>query len=196
MIGCQKDKVLDQQGNVRTHKARSAGEPNEREVSMIGTASHWIGRVSYVAHVVGSVSLAAMMFFVSTDVALRYLSNRPIFGGYEITQSLMGVLVVLALAYTGFQKGHITVDVVTSHLPQRMQAILESIMIFLCLFVVGLITWQNTIYIKIAFTENYQTASLHIPFCPLIAVISIGFALYWLVLLVTFLDSLMRAVRK
>jgi TRAP-type C4-dicarboxylate transport system permease small subunit len=163
---------------------------------MFSTLKQLVGRVSYLAHVAGSIFLAGMMFFIATDVTLRYFFNRPILGGYEITQSLMGILVALALAHTGFQGGHITVDVLTTRLPEKMQIFLSIIILICCLCLVGLITWQNTLYVKVAFDSGYRTASLNIPYYPFIIVISIGFALYWLVLFVNFLESILKVFHK
>ena len=159
-------------------------------------AIHRLNATSRMFHGVGAGVLTAMMFFIVADVALRYFFNRPIFGGYEVTQSMMGVVVALALAYTAVEKGHIRVDVLVSRLRQRGQAIIGSFMGLLSIALVSLITWQNILYIKEAIDGWVITASLHIPIFPLFIVLTMGFALLWLVLLADFVESLAKVIRK
>src|SRR4030042_1118998 len=75
--------------------------------------------------------LRAMMFLAAMDVLLRYIFNRPISGGMEMTEYMMVILVSLGLAYCGFVKGHVSVEVLTSRFSPKVQAILNSITYFL-----------------------------------------------------------------
>ena len=54
-------------------------------------------------------TLFVLMLVVSTDVAGRYLFNRPLPAGYEMVQVLMGVLVFTALPIVSRTNEHISI---------------------------------------------------------------------------------------
>jgi len=145
---------------------------------------------------VAAAILVAMMFLAAMDVLLRYIFNRPISGGMEMTEYMMVILVSLGLAYCGFVKGHVSVEVLTSRFSPKVQAILNSITYFLSFSFFSLITWQSIKYIRLMFESNLVSAALHIPTFPFIAMLSLGSLVFSLVLLVDFLDYLSKVVNK
>jgi len=140
--------------------------------------------------------LAVMMFLTAMDVLLRYIFNRPISGALELTEYMMVILVAFGIAYCAVLKGHVRVEVLTSHLPPRVQSVISSITYLLSLSVFSLITWQGAIYIKLIFDDELTSTVLLIPRFPFVAILTLGCAIFSLVLLVDFLDYLSQAVRK
>lgn len=147
-------------------------------------------------HSVGIGVLVVMMFLTASDVTLRYVFNRPIAGAFDLTEYMMAIVVAFGLAYCAVKKGHVKVDLVVSRLPQRAQAIIDSITGFLSLGLFSLITWQCCLHIKVQFAEGVSSTVLHIPAFPFVAVVALGSALLTLVLLTDFLDFLSQAVRQ
>ncbi|UCG64349.1 MAG: TRAP transporter small permease, partial [Deltaproteobacteria bacterium] len=68
-------------------------------------------------------TVAAMMFLTATDVILRYIFNRPISGAYEVIEYMMAILIPFGLAYCALQGGHVSVDLLVSRFPKKIQSI-------------------------------------------------------------------------
>lgn len=64
----------------------------------------------------GAAALAIMMLLTFFNVAGRKLLNSPVVGAVEMTELLMGLIVFLGIAHTTHSRGHVTVDIITSHL--------------------------------------------------------------------------------
>lgn len=153
-------------------------------------------RASKALASVSPVVLATMMFLTAADVGGRYLFNSPLKGAYEITQSMMVLLVFCALAYTASIKGHVAVDLVASRLSPRLRAVAGSITSFLSLAVFTIGAWQSVVQAGILFRGHLESGSLHIPTFPFLWVIAICFMVLSLVLLADFVDYLLRAVTE
>lgn len=68
------------------------------------------------------VALVLMMLHIAADVTLRYLFSSPIHGTVEIVSTYYMVAVVfLPLALIETKNGHIVVELVSQHLPARVQ---------------------------------------------------------------------------
>jgi len=152
-----------------------------------------IGRVIYY---VGLVALAAMMFLIFADVGLRYVFNRPIGGSFDLTELLMIMVVSFGFAYCAIVKGHVTVDLLMSRIPQRGRDIINVITGLLSFGLLALISWQCFLYIKVMYIKGQTTPALPIPLYPFVAVVAVGLAVFCLVLLAQFIDFLSKAVRK
>ena len=140
--------------------------------------------------------LAIIMFLTFVDVVLRYVFNRPIVGSYELISYMMAILVAFGLAYCAVKKGHVTVDLLITHLPLPAKGIFESIIYFLSLVFFSLVTWQSALYVKETFNLKLISAVLRIPAYPFVAIVVLGSAVFCLVLLVDFLNSLSKMVKK
>ena len=165
----------------------------------LSKAVHSLRRVvSLISRAVNSVAagiLVVMMLLTAADVLLRYVFNQPISGSLELTEYMMLIVVAFGLAHCAAQKGNVRVDVLTSRLPPRAQAVLNSITYLLSLGLFALITWQSISYIGFMFDAGRISASLLIPVFPFVGMVALGSAMLSLVLLVDFLDYLSQAVK-
>ena len=152
--------------------------------------------VNKVSSSVGMGCLAAMMFLTAADVLLRYVFNKPIMGSYELIQYLMAITVTVGLACCGLAKGHVTLDVLTSRLPRRTRAIINSVVGLLGLIIASLITWQTCIYITILQKSQLTSTVLLIPIYPFVAIVAFGFAFLCVVLVLHFLEFILEGARK
>ena len=162
--------------------------------------SHWLKRtvwpVTGVFNSAGVSILMVMMLLTVTDVSLRYILNSPVPGAYELTEFLQVVLVFFALAYTATRNGHVTVDLVVSRLPHRAQAVVNCITYLLGIGILLIISWRSAVEAQVKWAAGQASGVLGIPFAPFSFVIVIGTALFGLVLLVNFTDSLVKVARK
>ena len=147
-------------------------------------------------HSAGVSVLAVLMLLTAGDVTLRYLFNRPIVGSYDLTEYMMAIVVSFGLAYCAFLKGHVRVDIIVSHFPQRVQAVIDSITGLLSVILFSVITWQSFIYVELLFDSGLESTVLLIPRFPFAGLVCLGSAFLTIVLLANFLEFLSQAVRK
>lgn len=148
------------------------------------------------AHGVGTWLVMVMMLLTVTDVALRYVFNRPIKGTFELTTFMMAILFSFGLAYTQASKGHVAVDLVISQLPQKAQTIIGSITCFMSLVLFCLATWRTFVYAKNLYVKHEVSGDLLLPTAPFAFLTALGLLLMCLALLIDLVDYLSRLVRK
>lgn len=152
--------------------------------------------VSRVLHVAGMGMTIIMVLLTVTDIFLRYVFNKPIVGSFELTEFMMVFLVFASLGYTMRMKGHVGVDLVISRLPERAQAIIESITNLLALCLFSLATWRNVLHAVTTWRRHDVSHELFIPIGPFVLFVAFGVAVLSFVLFVNFLHALTRAVQK
>ncbi len=152
--------------------------------------------VSRILHATGQGVTIIMVLLTVTDVFLRYVFNKPIVGSYELTEFMMVILVFASLGYTLTMKGHVNVDLVISRLPERVQAIIESITSLLALGLFSLATWRNVLHTATTWRRHDVSHELFIPISPFVLFVAFGVAILSLVLFVNFLHALARALQK
>src|SRR5262245_29749160 len=102
----------------------------------------WERKADAVLGIAASAILFCMMLLTFLDVVARYLLNRPIRGGFEVTELLLLVLIFAGLPLVSHADEHVTMDFIDRLLPdwlagvwvRVMHAIIAAIMIFF--------TWQ------------------------------------------------------
>lgn len=154
----------------------------------IHSLSQW---VSWIA----AVALAGMMLLTCSDVVLRYF-GYPILGSFEITGFLGAVVAGLAIAYTQTLRGHISIEFIVSRFPQRTQAVIDSITCLLSIGVFALLAWQCSARGTTLWELGQVSETLEMPFFPFLYVVAFGCSMMCLVLLLDFISSLTRLVRK
>jgi TRAP-type C4-dicarboxylate transport system permease small subunit len=154
-------------------------------------------RVTQVINGVGSVFLLVMMLLTTADVSLRYFANRPIIGSLELTEFMMVILVFFAMGYTAALRGHIVIHFLTSRLPERYQAIGDSIAYFISIGFCSLISWQAITQAGITQSYYYDLSGvISMSVSPFYCVVAFGSALMCLVFLADLLESLGRWLKK
>ncbi len=144
---------------------------------------------------VGVAMLVIMIFLITIDVILRYSFNLPVPGSFELIQLMMLVLVYCAMAYATIKKGHISIDIIVSHAPERTRAVIDTITSILSLIVLLLIVWSC---INFGFTLKAQGATtmiLKVPIFPFIFIIAFGMALTWIAVFNEFIGNIIRMVK-
>jgi len=117
-------------------------------------------------------------------------------GSYEITQFLMAILVALGLAHCGIKKGHVNIDLVLMHMSKRTQGILGIVTGFIALITIGIATWQTCIYITMQARTNVASSVLLIPIYPFVGVVAFGLTLYFVVLIIHWLEYIQQGTNK
>lgn len=131
-----------------------------------------------------TATLAAMMFLMAADVVGRYFFNSPISGGLEMIEYMMAIIVPLSVAYCAMQGAHVSVELLVDRLPRRVQFILKIITTGLSIFLVGLISWQNFLYIGDFYRSNLTSAVLKLPAFPFVAATAVGMTVFAIVMFI------------
>ena len=166
----------------------------------LSKASHQLSRtlslVARALHNVGICFIVVMMLLVVTDVCRRYFFSAPIIGADQLVEKSLGILLAFTLAYTAAMKGHIRVDLLTDRLPQRTQAIINSILSLIGCSLMSLITWRIVLHTKRIMDTGLLIAQVDIPMWPFAGLLVVGFFVFTLVLLAQSLEYLLTAVSK
>jgi TRAP-type C4-dicarboxylate transport system permease small subunit len=102
----------------------------------------WERRVDAVLGIGASILLLGMMLLTFVDVVARYLFNRPLRGGFEITELVLLVLIFAGLPLVSHADEHVTMDFIDRMLPARAVPILIRAVHALVAAVFFFLTWQ------------------------------------------------------
>jgi TRAP-type C4-dicarboxylate transport system permease small subunit len=133
---------------------------------------------AYTLGSVAAVTLFAMMLLTFADVWGRYLLRQPVFGGYEVTEFMMGVLIFTALPMLCAQEGHVTIDLLDHVLPKRSLRWQRAAVNFISGVVLAVMAWQVFLLSEQLARNHEVTMTLKIPHAPFAVVFAImaGFA--------------------
>jgi tripartite ATP-independent transporter DctM subunit len=155
-----------------------------------------VGEISRWMNIIGLATLFGMIILTFVDVILRYFFSRPIMGVTEVTEVMTITAVFLAVAYTYKEKGHVTVDLISSKLASKSRAILIFIMTFLSLYLLVIIVWQTALYAQRAIELNMPHANLlPIPKAPFALIITFGNLILGLLIIRDLLIMIVEAKR-
>src|SRR5688500_20299470 len=85
--------------------------------------------------------LFGIMYYVTTEVVMRYLFNRPLPGHLELTQLFIAPAVFLALSYVQEYRGHVGMDLLVERLSRRRRAADDAFVLLVALAAFVGITW-------------------------------------------------------
>ena len=152
--------------------------------------------LSRIINGVGICLIMAMMFLTVSDVLLRYLFNHPIPGSYEVIKFMMLIVVFYGLAYTAMKRGHISIDLLLTRLPDRAQALINTITWALSFGLFCLVTWRSLLLTKTMWQRGDVSTDLLFPIAPILLFAAVGLVALCLVLLGNLFNSLYEVMKK
>jgi TRAP-type transport system small permease protein len=137
----------------------------------------WERRADAVLGIAASILLFLMMLLTFADVVARYLVNRPIRGGFELTELTLLVLIFAGLPLVSRADEHVTMDFVDRLLPPRGRIAWIRIMHAICAAIMFFLTWQ--VWIKATRIASYSdtTDVLRITIAPFVYFMALMIAL-------------------
>jgi TRAP-type transport system small permease protein len=93
------------------------------------------------------------MVLTFADVVARYLLNRPIRGGFEITELTLLVLIFAGLPLVSHADEHVTMDFIDRILPPRLRVPWVRVMHAICAAIMFFLAWQ--VWIKATRIASY-----------------------------------------
>lgn len=128
--------------------------------------------------------------FTVLDIVLRYVFSAPFSGSFEFTEFLMAAIVFLAIAYTGWTGGHISVDLFERWLDRPSLRWLPAIISFAGAALFAVVAWRAAL--ETIATIDQISNMLRWPHYPFRFAVAFGSAMFALVLLIQGLQALRR----
>jgi len=155
-----------------------------------------VARLSKLADNIAGIGLLAVMALIVINVLTNGLFNRPILGTYEYVGFLTAAIIGLSLAHCGMQGEHISIDLLTSKLREKTQAVIDLItgavsFVFFCLTF-----WQIGRYAYSMIISGEKSPTTMTPLYPFIYIVASGVLMLSLVILVRLREPLRKVIRK
>ena len=124
---------------------------------MTAPAHQWERRADAVLGVAASAILMVLMCLTFVDVVARYVFNRPLRGGFEITELLLLVLIFAGLPLVSHADEHVTMDFIDHLLGERARRALARAVHAIVAALMFFMTWQ--VWIKAGRISGYGDAT-------------------------------------
>jgi TRAP-type C4-dicarboxylate transport system permease small subunit len=133
---------------------------------------------------VGVGAVICMALLTGVDVAGRYVFNKPVQGGVELVELLMGIIVACGVAVTTAADDHISVDTVFGKLSSSGQHVLRVFAGIICTFVFAILAWQGANGGMDAVDSGKTTSILKVPISLFQFFFAVGFLVSFMFLLI------------
>jgi TRAP-type C4-dicarboxylate transport system permease small subunit len=134
------------------------------------------------------LAMVMAMLIIIANVILR-IPWKPIGGTVELVEMAGAILLALGVAYTAITKGHIMVGILVEKFPPRLQGIVDLVVTSISLFFSFILARELFMYAITMMEKGYETGHLKIPLAPSIFIVSFGFMMLTLVLLLDFVKA-------
>lgn len=118
--------------------------------------------------VTSAIVLFLMMLITAVDVGGRYLFNKPIAGGFELTEILLAALIYCGLPLVSARRDHIVIDTFDTLFSKRFKRGLDMVAEVIC--AVALAGVGFLIFLRAARVAEYgdTTSVLKLPIAPVV----------------------------
>ena len=141
-----------------------------------------------VLMIAGGISLLALTLLATVNVALR-IFRVPVEGTYEVVSFLGAIVTAGALGYTQKRKDHIVVDILSDRFPAPVRRALDRVSYLLTFVFFSIVAWQTFVYGKRLLQTGERSETLKIAFHPFVFLVSIGFAVLALTILLDLVET-------
>jgi len=163
---------------------------------MLGKFEKFNRRLSGWFEWIGCAALLVVMVITSIDVIGAKVFLWRLFGAIDMVMLSQLVAIAFACAVTLIVGRHVRVEFLVARLPQRTQAVIDSITNIIGLGLFVLIIWRLYVYGHSFQTTGEYSATARIPFYPFAYGIALASIPVCLVLLQELLSSLARVVKR
>lgn len=152
---------------------------------IIRTLDNYTNHLDFSVALVGAAAIFGMALAIVWGVVKRYLLSSPEPWSFEISTYLLLAAVFLGAAYTQIKRGHVSVDLLTSRLPEKIRATLDVVTLSLALIFCSILLWKSSELAWRAYHLNWKSSSsLALPLFPTYVLLPIGYGLLCLSILV------------
>ena len=140
-------------------------------------------------------AMVAMMLLATVDLVGIKVFRWRFAGAFEVIGLLGLISVAFAISYTQVKQGHVAVDFVTTLLPKRAQAVIDSIIPLIALVIFTIMTWQMFAIGQRFQTQGGVTTTERIPTAPFAYATVACALLMCVVLVVQFVKAIKGAIK-
>jgi TRAP-type C4-dicarboxylate transport system permease small subunit len=101
-----------------------------------------LGRPGRALGTIAGIMILSMMVVTTIDVIGRDLFNVPLFGAFEMTEILMGLVIFAGMPLTSAAREHITVNLFESVTPRRVRCLQAGAGDILSAAVAAVMAWR------------------------------------------------------
>lgn len=153
-------------------------------------------RLSACFEWIGLAGMLVMMVITFVDVVGAKVFHWRLFGAIDIVMLSQIVAIAFAMSMALILGRHIQVEFFVARLPRRVQAVIDSVVLFLSLGLFSLIIWRLFVLGYTFQTSGEESQAARIPYYPFAYSIALASIPVLLVLLVRFLKSVGRIVKR
>jgi TRAP-type C4-dicarboxylate transport system permease small subunit len=134
------------------------------------------------------IALLGVTLLATANVALRVF-RVPVGGAYEVVSFLGAIVTAGALGYTQKRRHHIVVDILSSRYPAPLKRAVDRVSHAVMFLLFSVVSWQTAVYGMRLIRVGEVSETLKIPFHPFVFLVSLGFAVLSLTILLDLLES-------
>jgi TRAP-type C4-dicarboxylate transport system permease small subunit len=101
-----------------------------------------LGQPGRILATAAGVMILIMMVVTTIDVIGRDVFNMPLFGAFEMTEILMGLVIFAGMPGTTAAREHITVNLIENFVSRRVRFLQTGLGDVLCAAVAGIMAWR------------------------------------------------------
>ncbi len=161
---------------------------------MITLLEKFVHKLTLRTAQLAQLAMVLAMLIIVANVILR-IPWKPISGTVELVEMAGAILLALGVAYTAMTKGHIMVGILVDRFPPRLQGIVDLVVTGISLFFSFILARELLLYAISMLTKGYETGHLKIPLAPSIFIVSFGFMMLTLVLLLDLIKAFNLAIK-
>ncbi len=140
-----------------------------------GLLANILSKIERIGAIISGAFVLIMMVMTTLDVIFRYIFNSPITGNYELQPLLLVGVVFLAAASIQAKRSHISLDLITAHVPKVPQASIRLLSDLIFLSFSAVICWQFLLATRAAWiSHDYYWGLVKFPLWPPYLIIAVG----------------------
>jgi TRAP-type transport system small permease protein len=155
---------------------------------------HVLLKVNLVTLWISGFAIFGMVMLGALDVISMALFRQPIYSTVEMTETLMVVVVYLALGTVHAKKGHIATDLIYVRFPEAIKKAADIFILLMMTVMFSLLTWSSWFSFSRSFrVKEYSVGLLNFPIYPTRFFLACGVTLG---LIWCFVDLFIPAIRN
>jgi len=159
-------------------------------------AERWFGRAAAAGVLVSCASVTLLMAIGAADIAGTYLGS-PIPGAIEVMESLMVLVIFLALPEVEMSRKHIAVDLIVRRLPGGLRKATSILGDVLSLAFFGAMAWKGWQLFHDSWSvREYAAGLLPFPIYPFKALFAVSVTMVSAIALMNLVSSAVRGGSK
>ena len=103
--------------------------------------ARWGRALETVLGAISATVLFLMMLLTAVDVAGRYLVNRPVVGGFELTEMMLAALIYCGLPLVSKRREHIVIDTFDTFMSKRVKRGFDILADIVCTVALAGLSW-------------------------------------------------------